>query len=386
MRHFFAMDNDVLDLTRELIARSSVTPDDAGCQPLLASRLENAGFRIEFMRRGEVDNLWAWHGDGGPVLCLLGHTDVVPPGPLEAWSSDPFKPDVRDGFLHGRGAADMKGSVAAFVVALEAFVAAHPDHPGTVALLLTSDEEGDAIDGVRRIADEFAGQGRAIDYCLVGEPSSLERLGDIVRVGRRGSLTGTATVRGVQGHVAYPQLADNPIHRALPAFSALAAVQWDAEPYPEFPATSFQIANFQAGTGASNVIPGTATVQFNLRYSPHWTADALVARIETLLGEQGLDVHIDWHRSGEPFHTGEGVLRRAVRDTLRERLGVVPDENTGGGTSDGRFIAPMGAQVVELGPVNASIHKVDERVRVADLEALPELYLGILERVLLDAG
>lgn len=377
------MNNDVLDLTRELIARSSVTPEDAGCQPLLASRLENAGFRTEFLRRGEVDNLWAWHGGEGPVLCFLGHTDVVPPGPRDAWASDPFRPDLREGFLYGRGAADMKGSVAAFVVALEAFVAAHPEHPGTIALLLTSDEEGDAIDGVRRIAREFGEEGRAIDYCLVGEPSSLERLGDIVRVGRRGSLTGTATVRGVQGHVAYPHLADNPIHRALPAFAALAARQWDPEPYPEFPATSFQIANFQAGTGASNVIPGSASVQFNLRYSPHWTADALAGEVESLLAAHSLELSIDWHRSGEPFHTADGVLRRAVRDTLRDRLGVTPDENTGGGTSDGRFIAPMGAQVVELGPVNASIHKVDERVSVADLEALPGLYLGIAERVLL---
>lgn len=376
--------NDVLILTRELIARSSVTPDDAGCQPLLSSRLEQAGFGVEHLRRGAVDNLWASHGDGGPVLCFLGHTDVVPPGPADAWASNPFVPVERDGKLYGRGAADMKGSVAAFVVALEQFVRRHPEHPGTIALLLTSDEEGDAIDGVRRISTDFAEQGRSIDYCLVGEPSSLERLGDIVRIGRRGSLTGTATVHGVQGHVAYPHLADNPIHRALPAFAELASRQWDDSPYPDFPPTSLQIANLQAGTGASNVIPGTATIQFNLRYSPHWTADALIAEIESLLAAHGLRVDIDWHRSGEPFHTGDGRLRKAVRETLLERQGIAPDENTGGGTSDGRFIAPMGAEVVELGPINASIHKVDEHVAVADLEALPGLYLGIAERVLLE--
>ena len=378
--------SDVLELACELIGRVSVTPQDAGCQRLIASRLEASGFRCEHLRLGEVDNLWATHGSGSPVLVLLGHTDVVPPGPLESWSSPPFEPAIREGVLYGRGAADMKGSVAAFVLALQRFVQRSPDHVGTVALLLTSDEEGDAIDGVRRIASEFAGQGRAIDYCLVGEPSSLERLGDIVRVGRRGSLTGTATVRGVQGHVAYPHLADNPIHRALPAFAALVAHQWDPEPYPEFPATSFQIANVRAGTGASNVIPGTATLQFNLRYSPHWNADTLQARVESLLAGHGLQVDIDWHRSGEPFHTADGVLRTAVRETLRERLGLLPDETTGGGTSDGSFIAPLGAQVVELGPVNASIHKVDERVAVADLEALPGLYLDIAERVLLGAG
>lgn len=375
--------NDVLTLTRELIARSSVTPDDAGCQPLLSSRLEQAGFRIEHLRRGEVDNLWASHGSDGPVLCLLGHTDVVPPGPSEAWASDPFVPEQREGRLYGRGAADMKGSVAAFVVALEQFVQRHPDHPGTIALLLTSDEEGDAIDGVRRISAELKEEGRRIDYCLVGEPSSLKRLGDIVRIGRRGSLTGTATVHGVQGHVAYPHLADNPIHRALPAFAELASRQWDEEPYPDFPPTSLQIANVQAGTGASNVIPGTATLQFNLRYSPRWDADGLIAEIESMLAAHGLRVDIAWHRSGEPFHTGEGLLRRAVRDTLVDQLGHAPDENTGGGTSDGRFIAPLGAQVVELGPINASIHKVDEHVSIADLEALPALYLGIAERVLL---
>lgn len=369
-------------LASALIARPSVTPDDAGCQTLLAGRLGAAGFAIEWLDAGAVRNLWAAHGRGGPVVVLLGHTDVVPPGPREAWASDPFRPDVRDGRLYGRGAADMKGSVAAFVLALERFVAAHPDHAGTVALLLTSDEEGDAIDGVRQVAARFRAEGRRIDHCLVGEPSSARRLGDVVRVGRRGSLTGTATVQGVQGHVAYPDAADNPIHRALPAFAALAARRWDPAPWPDFPPTSFQIANFQAGTGASNVIPGTATVQFNLRYSPHWTADALIADIEAGLQAQGVRAALHWHRSGEPFYTAPGPLRSAVRAAVVEALGVEPDENTGGGTSDGRFIAPLGAEVVELGPVNASIHQVDEWIDLDDLQRLPSLYQAVLERLL----
>jgi succinyl-diaminopimelate desuccinylase len=373
----------LLELACELIRRPSVTPEDAGCQTLVAERLAKAGFRIEHLPFGQVANLWAAHGAGGPVLCFLGHTDVVPPGPREAWASDPFAPALRDGFLYGRGAADMKGSVAAFVLALEQFVAAHPEHPGTIALLLTSDEEGDAIDGVRKVAERFRAEGRRIDFCLVGEPSSAMRLGDVVRIGRRGSLTGTMTVHGVQGHVAYPDKALNPIHAALPALAELAARDWDGTPYPDFPPTSFQIANFTAGTGASNVIPGTATVQFNLRYSPRWTADALVAEIEGVLARHGVRADMAWHRSGEPFHTRDGRLREAVRGVLVERLGVTPDENTGGGTSDGRFIAPLGAEVVELGPVNASIHKIDERVALAELEALPALYREIAERVLL---
>lgn len=379
--------SDLLTLACALIARPSLTPDDAGCQTLVGERLRRAGFAIESLRHGAVDNLWASHGAGGPVLCLLGHTDVVPPGPREAWRSDPFVPVVRDGLLYGRGAADMKGSVAAFVIALEQFVAAHPAHPGTVALLLTSDEEGDALDGVRKVAAQFAAQGRRIDWCLVGEPSSAQRLGDVVRVGRRGSLTATTTIHGVQGHVAYPELADNPIHRALPAFAELAARTWDAKPYPEFPATGFQIAQFSAGSGASNVIPGSAQIVFNLRYAPSWNADRLIAEVEATLLRHGVRAAIHWHRSGEPFHTPDGVLRQAVRAALAEHAGTVPAENTGGGTSDGRFIAPLGAQVVELGPVNASIHKVDECVRVADLELLVDVYRDVIERVLAgDAG
>jgi succinyl-diaminopimelate desuccinylase len=374
--------NDVFDLSCELIARPSVTPDDAGCQALIAARLAAAGFACEHLRFGEVDNLWATHGSGaGPVLVLLGHTDVVPSGPRAAWASDPFVPEIRDGVLYGRGAADMKGSVAAFVVALERFVAAHPVHPGTVALLLTSDEEGDAIHGVRRVAEVFRERGQRIDWCITGEPSSKTTLGDLLRVGRRGTLSATLTVRGIQGHVAYPEKARNPIHQALPALAELAAKRWD-EGYENFPPTSLQISNAHAGTGANNVIPGTLEVLFNLRYNPTWRAAELEAACEALLRAHGLDYAIHWHRGGEPFYTPDGPLRAAARDVLTTFTGAAPEENTAGGTSDARFIAPLGAQCVEIGPVNASIHKVDEHVSVADLEALPGLYLALLERLL----
>ena len=373
--------SEVLALARELIARPSVTPDDAGCQALLAARLQRSGFACESLRFGEVDNLWATHGEGAPVLVLLGHTDVVPPGPREAWASDPFVPEVRDGVLYGRGAADMKGSVAAFVVALEQFVAAHPDHPGTLALLLTSDEEGDAIDGVRRVAEEFRRRGQRIDWCITGEPSSTQRLGDLLRVGRRGSLTGALTVRGIQGHVAYPDKARNPVHQALPALAELVARRWD-EGYETFPPTSLQLSNINAGTGAGNVIPGELRVDFNLRYNPHWDAPRLESEIEAMLASRGLDFELRWHRSGEPFFTPEGPLRAAAREVLAEVAGAAPEESTGGGTSDARFIAPLGAQCIEIGPVNESIHKVDEHVAVADLEALPGVYLALMERLL----
>lgn len=371
----------VLDLARDLIARGSVTPDDAGCQALVASRLSAAGFTCESLRFGAVDNLWATHGSGGPVLVLLGHTDVVPPGPDEAWTSPPFAPTVRDGVLYGRGAADMKGSVAAFVVALERFVAAHPDHPGTVALLLTSDEEGDAIDGVRRVAQQFRERGERIDWCVTGEPSSTAQLGDLVRVGRRGSLTGTLVVHGVQGHVAYPDKARNPIHLAAPMLAALVERRWD-DGFDSFPPTSLQISNVHAGTGASNVVPGTLEVVFNLRYTPLWDAPRLESEVEALIAAHGLETTLSWHRSGEPFHTPEGPLRAAARDVLATFAGAPPEESTGGGTSDARFIAPLGAQCIEVGPVNATIHQVDECVSVADLEALPDLYLALVERLL----
>ena len=375
------MTSEVLALAKELMLRPSVTPDDAGCQPLVAARLERAGFRCEHLRFGQVDNLWATHGQGGPVLVLLGHTDVVPSGPREAWSSDPFVPEVRDGILYGRGAADMKGSVAAFVVALERFVAAHPDHPGTVALLLTSDEEGDAIDGVRKVAEVFRKRGQRIDWCVTGEPSSKQQLGDLLRVGRRGSLSATLVVRGVQGHVAYPELARNPVHQALPALAELTARHWD-DGYESFPPTSLQVSNIHAGTGANNVIPGGLEVLFNLRYNPRWDAAGLQRECEAVLRRHQLDFDIHWHSSGEPFFTPEGTLRRAAREVLTGHAGAPPEESTGGGTSDARFIAPLGAHCIEVGPVNASIHKVDEHVAVADLEALPGLYLALVERLL----
>jgi succinyl-diaminopimelate desuccinylase len=373
---------EVITLAKELILRPSITPDDAGCQTLIVERLQRAGFACEHLRFGAVDNLWATHGSGAPVLALLGHTDVVPPGPREAWTSDPFVPEVRDGVLYGRGAADMKGSVAAFVIALERFVAAHPDHRGTVALLLTSDEEGDAIDGVRRVADEFRARGQRIDWCITGEPSSKQALGDLLRVGRRGTLSAALIVRGIQGHVAYPEKARNPIHQAMPALVELAAKRWD-EGYESFPPTSFQISNVHAGSGANNVIPGELQVLFNLRYNPHWDAARLEAECEAILRAHGLDYAIAWHRGGEPFFTPEGPLRTAAREVLAQFAGAMPEESTGGGTSDARFIAPLGAQCVEIGPVNASIHKVDEHVAVADLEALPGLYQSLIERLLL---
>ncbi|MCC8627809.1 succinyl-diaminopimelate desuccinylase [Xanthomonas vesicatoria] len=374
--------SDVLDLTRDLIARASVTPVDAGCQAMLAQRLDAVGFRCEHLRLGEVDNLWATHGRGAPVLVLLGHTDVVPPGPREAWTSDPFDPQIRDGVLYGRGAADMKGSVAAFVIAAEQFVAAHPAHAGTLAVLLTSDEEGDAINGVRRVADVFRERGQTIDWCITGEPSSTERLGDLLRVGRRGSLSGNLIVNGVQGHVAYPHKARNPIHLAAPALAELIARRWD-DGFESFPPTSLQISNIHGGTGANNVIPGELQVAFNLRYTPHWDAPRLEAEITAVLDRHALDYSVRWHRSGEPFYTPEGRLRSVAREVLGQFAGAPPEESTGGGTSDARFIAPLGAQCIEVGPVNASIHQVDEHVRVADLEALPSLYRTLVERLLI---
>lgn len=373
--------SDVLALAIDLIGRRSITPDDAGCQSVIAQRLRDVGFACESMRFGDVDNLWATHGEGAPMLVLLGHTDVVPPGPRNTWSSDPFAADIRDGVMYGRGAADMKGSVAAFVIALERFVAAHPMHRGTVALLLTSDEEGDAIHGVRKVADVFRERGQQIDWCITGEPSSKNALGDLLRVGRRGTLSATLTVRGVQGHVAYPDKARNPIHQAMPALAELAARRWD-DGFASFPPTSFQISNIHAGTGANNVIPGELQVLLNLRYNPTWRAEQLEQECEAVLRGHGLEYAIQWHRGGEPFHTPEGPLRAAAREVLAQFAGGMPEESTGGGTSDARFIAPLGAQCIEVGPVNASIHKVDEHISIADLEALPDLYLALIERLL----
>jgi len=372
----------VFDLTAELIRRASLTPEDAGCQELLAARLARAGFAIERLHYGAVENLWATHGSGAPVFAFLGHTDVVPSGPESAWASAPFAPTVRAGRLYGRGAADMKSGVAAMTLALEAFVAEYPRHKGTVALLLTSDEEGPAnIDGVRRVAEEFRRRGQRIDYCVVGEPSSAETLGDVMRVGRRGSLSGTLTVRGVQGHVAYPEKVRNPIHLAAPALAELAATRWD-EGNAEFPPTSFQISNVNAGTGALNVVPGELVAKFNFRFCTASTAAALRERTEAVLQRHGLDFGLQWDLSGEPFLTPAGALREAASEAIRAVCGVVPRADTGGGTSDARFIAPLGGEVVEIGPINASIHKIDEHVDLADLERLPQLYGAIVRKLL----
>lgn len=374
--------SDVLDLAIDLIGRRSVTPDDAGCQALIAARLERAGFRVEHLRFGKVDNLWATHGAAeAPTLVFLGHTDVVPSGPEDAWATPPFAPTVRDGVLYGRGAADMKGAVAAMVVALENFVAVHPEHAGRVALLLTSDEEGDAIDGVRKVAEIFHARDERIDWCVVGEPSARERVGDQVRVGRRGSLSATLTVRGIQGHVAYPDKALNPIHQLAPALAVLVAAHWD-DGDADFPPTSMQFSNLHAGTGANNVIPGQLQALFNFRYGTASTADGLRARVAGILDRQELDWQINWHDSGHPFLSPSGGrLREAVRVACRDELGLTPREDTGGGTSDGRFMAPLGVEVVELGPVNASIHKVDECVAMVDLERLPRAYMRLCQEL-----
>jgi succinyl-diaminopimelate desuccinylase len=381
--------SDVLDLATDLIRRRSVTPQDAGCLPLIGERLTRLGFRVEHLLYGEVLNLWATHGANnapgqGPLLVFLGHTDVVPSGPEESWKSPPFEPSVRDGHLYGRGAADMKGSVAAMVVALERFVAAHPDHQGRVGLLLTSDEEGPTnLDGVRRVVEYFHQIGERINWCVVGEPSAKEKLGDLIRVGRRGSLSGTLVVHGVQGHVAYPEKALNPIHAFAPALMALIAEKWDAG-NADFPPTSFQVSNIHSGTGANNVIPGSLKALINFRYSTASTAEALRKRTEAILADKGVDYSLEWNLSGEAFLTPPGGhLREVVVSVCRDLCGVEPEQSTGGGTSDGRFIAPMGAEVIELGPVNATIHKVDECVAVSDLERLPDLYQAICERMLL---
>jgi succinyl-diaminopimelate desuccinylase len=373
--------SQTLELTRDLLARRSVTPADEGCQAVMAQRLAACGFVIENLRYGTVDNLWARRGTQGPLFCFAGHTDVVPTGPLEDWASDPFVPVVRDGVLYGRGAADMKSGLAAMVTAAEAFVAEHPGHRGSIAFLITSDEEGPSVDGTKRVVQALAARGARIDWCLVGEPSSEAVLGDTIKVGRRGSLSGRLTVHGVQGHVAYPQLADNPVHAFAPALAELVQRRWD-EGTEHFQPTSFQVSNFNAGTGAPNVIPGELRVRFNLRYCPVQTLTGLEAQVEEILRRHGVRFTLEWYVSGEPFYTPPGPLSQAVSSAVREVAGITPALTTGGGTSDGRFIAPLGAQVVELGVVNASIHKVNECVRVADLEPLHRMYLGVLRNLL----
>ena len=370
-----------LDLARDLIQRPSVTPDDHGCQSLLAARLQAIGFEVEHLRYGDVDNLWARRGDDTPLFAFAGHTDVVPPGPREAWHTDPFAAVVQDGQLFGRGAADMKGSIAAMITACERFVAAHAGHPGSIAFLITSDEEGPATHGTVKVLEHLAARSERIDYCLVGEPTSQHQVGDTIKNGRRGSLNGVLRVHGHQGHVAYPQLAENPVHKAAPALADLAATEWDRG-NEHFPPTTFQISNIQAGTGAENVIPGELQVVFNLRFSTESSAAGLQARIEKLLSRHGLKFDIDWKLSGEPFLTPAGVLVDASRAAIRDVTGLQTELSTSGGTSDGRFIAPTGTQVVELGPVNATIHKANESVNIEELETLSQIYEKILVTVL----
>ncbi|RTZ76094.1 MAG: succinyl-diaminopimelate desuccinylase [Gammaproteobacteria bacterium] len=373
--------SETLELARALIARPSVTPEDAGCQELLADRLRLLGFEIEPMPFGEVRNLWARRGSDGPLFCFAGHTDVVPPGPLEAWESDPFAAEVRDGLLYGRGAADMKGSIAAMATAVERFIASHPDHRGSIAWLLTSDEEGPAVNGTVKVVETLEKRREKIDWCLVGEPSCSKRLGDTIKNGRRGSLNAELLVKGVQGHVAYPHLARNPVHEALPALAELAATEWDSG-NEFFPPTTFQISNIHAGTGATNVIPGELQVIFNFRYSTETTHEALEERVEEVLERHGLEYAIEWSLSGKPFLTPAGALVEAARKAIRDVAGIETGLSTSGGTSDGRFIAPTGAQVIELGPLNTTIHKVNECVAVEDLDLLSEIYERLLVRLL----
>ena len=371
----------VLDLARELISRPSVTPDDAGCQKLLAQRLSAAGFTCEALPHGNVSNLWARRGQSAPLLVFAGHTDVVPPGPLEHWHSAPFTPSEREGQLYGRGAADMKSSIAAFVVAAEAFVAAHPQHQGSIALLITSDEEGPAVDGTLKVCEALAQRGELPDYGIVGEPTCVEQLGDTIKNGRRGSLSGRLIVKGRQGHVAYPQLARNPIHLLAPALAALADAHWD-DGNGHFPPTTFQVSNLHAGTGAGNVIPGQAVVDFNFRFSTASTPDQLKQRVRALLDSHKLDYDLAWTLGAEPFLTLPGALSAALGAAIEAATGTKPELSTTGGTSDGRFLARICPQVVEFGPINASIHQVNEHIALADLGPLAQVYQGMLECLL----
>jgi succinyl-diaminopimelate desuccinylase len=370
-----------LELTRQLIACRSVTPEDGGCQKLVADRLARLGFRAETIFRDGTTNLWLRRGAARPTFVFAGHTDVVPPGPREHWSSDPFEPTVRDGLLYGRGASDMKSSVAAFAIAAEEFVAAHPAHSGSIALLLTSDEEGPATDGTVAVIEKLTARDEAIDFCIVGEPTSVDHLGDVIKNGRRGSLSGRLTVKGVQGHVAYPHLARNPVHQAAPALAELAAERWDGGD-SHFPPTTFQVSNIRAGTGALNVIPGTCEVDFNLRFAPASTSASLMQRIEDILRRHALDYEIVWTLGAEPFLTRPGRLSEALAAAIEQTTGRRPELSTTGGTSDGRFIASVCPQVVEFGPPNATIHKVDECIRIADLEPLKDVYRRTLELLL----
>jgi succinyl-diaminopimelate desuccinylase len=372
---------DILELTLDLIARASVTPVDGGCQQLMMDRLTAAGFDVEKLTFGSVENFWAKRGSGGPVLCFAGHTDVVPTGPLEEWKTEPFKPTIVDGRLYGRGAADMKSGLAAMLTAVEAFVRECPDHRGTIAFLITSDEEGPSVDGTKRVVELLKTRGERIDWCIVGEPSSEKTAGDTIKIGRRGSYSGRLTVQGVQGHVAYPQLAQNPVHMLAPALAELTQHVWD-QGNEHFQPTTFQVSNLNAGTGAPNVIPGELKARFNLRYSPVQTQESLRKTVEGILDKHGVRHSIEWYVSGEPFYTPPGALSDAVCKAVAAVTGKPPTLSTGGGTSDGRFIATMGAQVVELGVTNASIHKVNESVGVDEILAIHGMYLESLRRLL----
>ncbi|MBQ0755667.1 MAG: succinyl-diaminopimelate desuccinylase [Amphritea sp.] len=370
-----------IELAKELISRRSVTPEDGGCQELMIERLEALGFHIERLQFEEVTNLWARRGTTGPVFCFAGHTDVVPTGPEENWDHPPFDPIIQDGFLCGRGAADMKGSIAAFMTALERFIEHHPDHNGSIALLITSDEEGPFVNGTTRVIDHLEARNEKINWCIVGEPSSTEKVGDVIKNGRRGSISGDLIIRGVQGHVAYPHMVENPIHLAAPALNDLASELWD-EGNEFFPPTSLQISNIHAGTGATNVVPGHIDVQFNLRFSTEVTAEQIKARTYEILNRYGLNFDINWTLSGNPFITDRSDLVEACVDSIKAITGLDTELSTSGGTSDGRFIAPTGAQVIELGPINATIHKVNERVKADDLNTLSSLYENIMARLL----
>ncbi|MDR1662359.1 MAG: succinyl-diaminopimelate desuccinylase [Azoarcus sp.] len=374
-------ENPALDLAERLIACPSVTPDDGGCLSLVEERLRRLGFAVERLDRGGVRNLWARRGNARPLFCFAGHVDVVPPGPDARWTSPPFAPTCRDGHLFGRGAADMKGAIAAFVTAIESFIAQGPRHAGSIAVLLTSDEEGEAIDGTAAVVEALEKRGEAIDFCLVGEPSSAFRLGDTLKNGRRGSLSGKLSVKGIQGHIAYPQLAKNPIHLAAPAIAELAATVWD-EGDAYFPPTAWQVSNIHGGTGVTNVIPGSVDILFNFRFSAASTPEKLQSRLHALLERHGLDYELSWTLAAKPFLTDGGELVEAARQAIRDELGVETELSTSGGTSDGRFLAAICPQVIELGPVNESIHKIDECVEIAALARLSAIYRRILESLL----
>ena len=373
--------SSTLELTKQLISHPSVTPDDLGCQDLMIGRLEKMGFQIEKLRFDDVDNLWARRGDQAPLFVFAGHTDVVPTGPETRWTYPPFEPTEVNGLLYGRGAVDMKGSLAAMITACESFIDKHPDHQGSIAFLITSDEEGPAINGTVKVVELLESRDEKIDWCLVGEPSSTDKIGDVVKNGRRGSLNATVTIHGRQGHVAYPQLADNPVHRAAPALAELAATQWD-NGNEFFPPTTFQISNLHAGTGATNVIPGHLEVILNFRFSTESTAESLQQRVEQILDKHRLNYTAEWNLSGQPFLTAEGALIDATQSAIEFVTGYSTELSTAGGTSDGRFIAPTGAQVIELGPLNATIHQIDEHVSTEDLDTLSVIYRQILEQLL----